>query len=280
MQYVLYNELSNNGKGKETVEVLKGKLTGEFEAVNVVGLDSKEFISKLTAEDDIILCGGDGTLNKFANYTYNDDIPCDIKLFSAGTGNDFYRDIHEYYDDSEMPSIKKFLKGLPTVRINDKEYKFLNGIGFGVDGVCCEMADDMKAAGKKEINYTSLSIKIVLFKFKCPHASITVDGETVEYKRAWIASAMNGRYYGGGMKAAPEQDRLSDSLTCMVFKDKGRIGTLMGFPAIFKGEHVNNKKLVAIKPGKKITVKFDKPMALQVDGETIRNVTEYTAWKD
>ena len=279
MQYVLYNELSNNGKGKETVEELKNKISGEYEAVNVVGLDTKEFVSKLTGDDLIILCGGDGTLNKFANYTAPYDIPCDILLYPAGNGNDFYRDIKENYDDSEMPSIKKFLKDLPTVSIDGKEYRFLNGIGFGVDGVCCEMADDMKAAGKKDINYTSLSIKIVLFKFKCPRAWITVDGETVEYKKAWIASAMNGRYYGGGMKAAPEQDRLSDSLTCMVFKDKGRIGTLMGFPAIFKGEHVNNKKLVAVKAGKKITVKFDHPTALQIDGETVRNVTEYTAWK-
>ena len=104
-----------------------------------------------------------------------------------------------------------------------------------------------------------------------------MDGETVEYKRTWIASAMFGRYYGGGMKAAPEQDRLGDSLTCMVFKDKGRIGTLMGFPAIFKGEHVNNKKLVEIRTGKEIHVKFDRPTALQIDGETVRGVTEYTA---
>lgn len=279
MQYVLYNELSNNGKGGETLEVVKGKLSGEFEAVNVVSLDPKEFVSKLTADDIIILCGGDGTLNKFANNTADLEIPCDILLFPAGTGNDFYRDIKENYDDSEMPSIKKFVTNLPVVTIDGKQYRFLNGIGFGVDGVCCEMADDMKAAGKKDINYTSLSIKIVLFKFKCPHAWITVDGETVEYKRAWIASAMNGRYYGGGMKAAPDQDRLGDTLTCMVFKDKGRIGTLMGFPAIFKGEHINNKKLVAVRTGKEITVRFDKPTALQIDGETVRGVTEYTARK-
>ena len=128
------------------------------------------------------------------------------------------------------------------------------------------MADDMKAAGAEKIDYTKLSIKIVLFKFKTPRSWITVDGETIEYKRTWIASAMNGRYYGGGMKAAPEQDRLGDQLTCMVFKDKGRIGTLMGFPAIFKGEHVNNKKLVAIRTGKEITVRFDRPTSLQIDG--------------
>ena len=117
MQYVLYNELSNNGRGKEILEVVKGKVNGEYEIVNVVGLDPKEFVQKLTADDLIILCGGDGTLNKFANYTADLEIPCDVLLFPAGTGNDFYRDIKENYDDSEMPSIKKYLKDLPVVTI-------------------------------------------------------------------------------------------------------------------------------------------------------------------
>ena len=34
--------------------------------------------------------------------------------------------------------------------------------------------------------------------------------------------------------------------------------------------------MVAIREGKQITVKFDRPVALQIDGETILGVTEYT----
>jgi len=277
MIYILYNSLANNGHGKETADELKASLEKESELVNLVGLNLHEFAAKLNDSDTVILNGGDGTLNRFVNDTDGIDFPCDILLHSAGTGNDFLRDIKENYDSAEDPSIKKYIKKLPTVTVNGKDYKFLNGVGFGVDGVCCEMADDMKAAGKKKIDYTALSIILVLFKFKPPKAQIIVDGETIEYKKAWIASAMYGRYYGGGMKAAPEQDRLSDSLTSVTFHSLGRIRTLMGFPKIFKGEHVNNKKLVTVRTGKEITVKFDKPSALQIDGETVRGVMEYTA---
>ena len=49
----------------------------------------------------------------------------------------------------------------------------------------------------------------------------------------------------------------------------------MAFPSIFKGEHVN-KKMVDIIVGKEINVKFDRPVALQIDGETVLNVSEYT----
>jgi diacylglycerol kinase family enzyme len=56
----------------------------------------------------------------------------------------------------------------------------------------------------------------------------------------------------------------------------GRLPTLVVFPSIFKGEHVKHTKTVAAIEGKEITVRFTEPKSLQVDGETILNVTEYT----
>jgi len=51
----------------------------------------------------------------------------------------------------------------------------------------------------------------------------------------------------------------------------------MIFPTIFKGEHVKNTNKVACLKGREITVRFDRPCALQIDGETVLGVTEYTA---
>ena len=86
---------------------------------------------------------------------------------------------------------------------------------------------------------------------------------------------MNGRFYGGGMMATPDQDRLNAerTVTTMVMYGKGKIGTLAAFPTIFKGEHVKKTKIVKTFVGKKVTVKFDRPVALQIDDETVLNVT-------
>ena len=93
---------------------------------------------------------------------------------------------------------------------------------------------------------------------------------------------MNGRYYGGGMMAAPGQDRLNPehTVSVMVFRDKGKLGTLMIFPSIFKGEHVKYEKYVDIFNAKEVEVEFDRPTPLQIDGETILGVTSYKvkAW--
>ena len=78
--------------------------------------------------------------------------------------------------------------------------------------------------------------------------------------------------------AAPEQDRLNvdGTVSVMLFYGKGRIPTLMAFPSIFKGEHVKKKGMVAIHTGRNISVKFDAPAPMQIDGETLLGITEYT----
>ena len=89
---------------------------------------------------------------------------------------------------------------------------------------------------------------------------------------------MHGKYYGGGMIPTPGQSRKEkQSLSVMVMYGKGKIKTLMAFPGIFKGEHVKHKDMVEVLSGKRITVEFDKPQSLQIDGETILGVTSYTA---
>ena len=49
----------------------------------------------------------------------------------------------------------------------------------------------------------------------------------------------------------------------------------MIFPSIFKGEHLKHTKHAKVFTGKHITVEFDRPVALQIDGETILNVKSY-----
>ena len=176
-------------------------------------------------------------------------------------------------------SLKEYIKDLPTVEVKGKKYRFINGVGYGIDGYCCEVGDKLKAEGNKKVNYTTIAIKGLLFHYKPTNAKVTVDGETKEYKKVWIAPTMHGRYYGGGMMPAPEQIRNNPEklLSVMVFHGTGKIKTLMIFPSLFKGKHVKHTKHVDVLRGHEITVEFDSPRALQIDGETILNVDKYTA---
>jgi diacylglycerol kinase family enzyme len=276
MKYVLYNPKSKNGNNLEHIKQQYLSI-GDVTTVNVIDpVEYKNCINSLTENDTVILIGGDGTLNHFINDVKDLNIKAKILFNTAGTGNDFYNDV-KVSADGELIEINKYIQNLPKVIINGKESLFINGIGFGIDGYCCEEGDRLQAKSDKPVNYTAIAILGLLFKFKAPRGKVTVDGVTKEYKRIWLAPTMKGRYYGGGMMVAPEQDRLSEdkSVTSVVWNKSGKLKTLMIFPSIFKGEHVKHTKFIEIKKAHHVIVEFDRPTALQIDGETVSGVTKY-----
>ncbi len=276
--YVLYNPLASGNKGKEIYEGVKPTLVErfkEFEEVDLTAYDKEAFFKNVQKEDTLVVVGGDGTLNVFANNIKNYHVECEMYYCKGGNGNDFLQDVKKE-EDQIIVYLNPYFERLPKITVNGETRYFINGIGYGIDGMVCEVADKMKAEGKTDINYASLSIKLLLHGYKCPEATAIVDGVKYQFKKVWLCSAMNGRYYGGGMKIAPDQSRLGDRLSLSVISNSGKFGTLMIFPKIFKGNHVKNKKVSTILLGKKITVSFTIPTALQIDGETVLNVSSYT----
>lgn len=275
--YILYNPLAGYGDNEAKARALGETLEGEKEFVNVTKIeDAAAFFAPLSEEDTVILCGGDGTVNRFVNALDGIDVKAGILYYAIGTGNDFVHDLGKKPGDEPF-DLKPYMQNLPVVEVKGVKRRFINGIGFGIDGYCCEIGDKMKATSDKPVNYTSIAIKGLLFHYKPTDATVIVDGVEHTYKKVWIAAGMKGRYYGGGMMTAPEQDRLNESgeMTLVLFHGTGRLKTLMIFPSIFKGEHVKHTKEVAVHTGKDITVRFSSPAPLQIDGETVLGVTEY-----
>ncbi len=277
--YVFYNPLAGNGRCADDVQAIKSILKDEIVMCDMTkSATYEETLFSMTEDDKLVLCGGDGTLNRFINLTDGVDIKADILYYPMGSGNDFAFDLGKKRGDEPF-SIKEYLKDLPTVTVKNKTYRFLNGVGYGIDGYCCEEGDKIRANSDKKVNYTSIAIKGLLFKYKPTSAKVTVDGVEHTYKKVWIVPTMNGRYYGGGMMPTPDQSREAQDgkISVMIFHDTSKLKTLMIFPSLFKGEHVKHKNAIDIFCGHEITVEFDTPRALQIDGETIRNVTSYTA---
>lgn len=277
---ILYNPLSGKGGAETKAKELKALYEQDSE-VTVMDVTKQDdlppILSEYGAEDRVVLCGGDGTLNRFVYDTEGALPACDVLYFAEGTGNDFLRDLEKSVDTPPF-SIKEYLTDLPIVEINGKKSRFLNGIGFGIDGYCCEEGDRLKAKDpEKPVNYTAVAIKGLLGRFKPRNATVTVDGVEYHYPKVWIAATMHGRFYGGGMMCAPEQNRLAEDRknTLVVWYGSGKLKTLTAFPSIFKGEHVKHTDMIAVHTGHEITVRFDSPCPLQVDGETVLNVTEY-----
>lgn len=276
---VLYNPLAGNGRGYEQALGLRA-LSPDLE-LNCVDMteinDYSAFFETLPENEAIVICGGDGTINRFINDSLSADTEREILYYATGSGNDFLRDVGKNRGEAPFP-INEYIKNLPIATVNGKSYRFLNGVGYGIDGYCCEEGDRLRSQSDKPVNYTAIAVKGLLFHYKTTDAEVTVDGVTRKYKNVWLAPTMNGRYYGGGMMPTPDQNRLDDErkVSVMVFHHPGKLKTLMVFPSIFKGEHVKRRGMVEIFTGHNIEVKFSHPTPLQIDGETISGVTGYT----
>lgn len=308
MVNILYNPLANNGQGERIREELsavlkrnpdiigistegssdeKEKNNGiRFIDITLVG-DISNVLDSFDSGDVVIIAGGDGTLNKFLNNTYGKNYRQKLFFYSAGSGNDFLHDYQlstgkivgsEKQPEDKIVPLESLVENLPIVSVNGINKHFINGIGFGIDGYCCEVGDKIRAVSNKPVNYAGIAIKGLLFHFRPTDAVITVDGVAKQYKKVWLAPVMKGRYYGGGMQIAPAQNRMNNEKTVssVVMFGSGKLKTLVVFPSIFKGAHVKHTEMIDIRTGHEITFEFNRPVALQIDGETILNVTKYS----
>lgn len=280
MVYILMNPLANNHKGEEATEQAKQL----FDAASVKIVDVRHltdvpgFISRLSSEDKIVVAGGDGTVSRFINAAYELNLTQQVWMYPCGSGNDFWHDIKDNYPaDTKLYPLNEYMKDLPEVVVNGVYRRFINGVGFGIDGWVTEQGDIIREKSKKPINYTKIALKGLLYAYKLNKATITVDGESRTYKKVILAPCMMGRFYGGGMMVAPMQDRMNNQkvVTSVVWHGS-RLNTLLRITTVFTGKHTKFKKFLDVRQGHFVKVVFEKPCALQVDGETFRNVSSYS----
>ena len=118
--YVLFNMLSGNGKGKEKADDLKVFLRGKkalYKDITKI-TDWAGFFADLNyREDEVIICGGDGTLNHFINDTEGLKYSIPLYYYPTGSGNDFWNDIGKKPGDNQARN-EQYLKDQPIVEVN------------------------------------------------------------------------------------------------------------------------------------------------------------------
>ncbi len=279
MEYaIFYNPQSCGGNGlkiAKEIETLMGNHTYTYYDI-LENAPLGNIINTLPKETNVILTGGDGTLNSFINQIDNVESR-NFYFYASGSGNDFMRDIgHKKH--SKPILINDYIKNLPTANINGKTYKFINGVGSGMDGYCCAEVERVKKISKRRGNYIIAAIKGLLYAYKPCDAHVVVDGKEYVFKNTWLVPTMNGRFFGGGFMAAPNQDRLNSNktLSLVAMHSRNFFKIVIAFLLIMKGKHTRLKSMITVIEGHEFSVKLSKKAYLQIDGETIPDVLEYT----
>ena len=276
---ILYNPLSSTGtseaKARRLTDILGKDAKIEFQSLLDLG-DKRAFLDSLPPHVIPIITGGDGTLSRFVD-DLGGNPTRDIYYYPAGTGNDFLNDLNKT-GDTEPFLLNPYITDLPHIHFNGETHAFINGVGYGIDGYVCEEGDRIRKKTGKPINYTGTAVKGLLYAYKQTRATVSVDGQELSFEHVWMTPTMLGRFFGGGMMCAPGQDRLNPdgTVSLMVMRCRSKLRTLLLFPSIFKGNHVKVTRIVSVFKGHEIRVRFDRPTALQIDGEVYSGVSEYT----
>ena len=211
MNYILFNPLSNGGTCINKANELEKKFIKEEKEVKCISLleinNIQEFINSVNDDDKIIIVGGDGTLYHIANQIADFDVQNKtILLAKAGTGNDFYRDVKKEEKDGFV-RIDQYITKTPTCEFDDNLNHFNNSCGMGVDGDICVLVN--KSKKKSAIHYLINCLKAVL-RFNRFTLNAKFNNEEKTFEKTWFTVVMKGKYFGGGMKVAPKQDRNTD----------------------------------------------------------------------
>ncbi|MBQ4568681.1 MAG: diacylglycerol kinase family lipid kinase [Ruminococcus sp.] len=222
----------------------------------------------------IYSCGGDGTANEVLSGIAGHK-NCALGIIPLGSGNDFVRAFEPLAKEAFL-DVQRMIEGeersIDLLECNGNYSMNVMSVGF--DAEVAKNVDKFKRWPMVSGSFAyKLSIVYCLFTKRRHRVKILLDGEPFQKadydKTTLLAVGGNGKFYGGGIKAAPLAD-LSDGYMDFVHANTLSVlkfATMIGIYT--KGEHINNPKLpfITFKRCKKIKFIAEEPIALNLDGE-------------
>lgn len=262
MYHFIINPKSSSGKGIRYWWSVKNEL-GQKEVPYVAYFTKYEnhaselasqICSSNTGVKNIVVLGGDGTMNEVINgITSFDEVI--LGYIPSGSSNDLARSLNIPKDPIKAlsnvlkPTRFKYLDH-GVISFKDSEtvpHKFACSSGFGYDANVCKevQASPMKKRlnrfGAGKLIYLAIAFKQVI-SFKYMDATVILDGIKKDtYKNVFQVSAMIHRYEGGGLLMAPDANPCDGLLSVCLVHGLSRFKVFMLLPTIVLGKHVRFK---------------------------------------
>lgn len=179
-----------------------------------IDLSAQDIVKAEMTQDitDILILGGDGTINSVINGLDRFDVP--IGIIPTGTGNDFYRMINS----SKIVETALFGE---THDVNIgvcNQVKFINGVGCALEGKSAQKFDEQRKKGDKKTTYFLPILKQIITYSPLKY-NITFDQNKPSEKSFFLCTIANGRFFGNGYKLSPKSI-LDDDQFDMIFVHK------------------------------------------------------------
>lgn len=234
----------------------------------------------------IVACGGDGTISEVANGILDSGKDAELGILPSGTGGDFRRTLQI---PTQARSAAAVLRTGQTRLIDVGRVSFINNDGVDVSryflGVAsCGMSTKVIERVKKGTpdwlpeNVPAwlggrVSFGAALLQSAARTASselmVQLDDSHERHLTVTNLCIANARYFGGGMKIAPQAKLADGKFDVISFADLSAFKIFSSAPRLYTGSHLSMPEVshtlarkVSVRPAKQANV-----IAIEIDGE-------------
>lgn len=235
----------------------------------------------------IVACGGDGTINEVAGGILESGADAELGVLPSGTGGDFRRTLEI---SNNAADAARTLRTGRTRRIDigrvaftdhhgEQSSRYFIGVAsFGISGEVIRRVkanaatpDSLASSLNRLGGKVSFAVATLGATLAQPATNVLIHIDDEPERRFTVASfcIANARYFGGGMKIAPEA-KLNDGLfDVVVIGELGASDTLLNAPKLYLGAHLGMRQVrhtfarcVAARSAKDVD-----EVLIEVDGE-------------
>lgn len=288
---VIYNRKAGNGQSKDSWEKVAeflGKNDINFKMHQTKQDGDGVRIAKILADGldpatMILVIGGDGTLNQSLNGVMQSNHPdTPLAYIPSGSGNDFSRGI-KIKKQKPLILLQKILAmekpvSIDVAKASNLKTKvtnyFVNNIGIGFDASTVYYTNHSKRKNILNhlrlgtLSYVSSLIKVIRLQKGFP-IKVEYNGQSKDSDNAYIVTATNHPYFGGGIAIDPKANPFDHKLDLVVVnKITGKTFVKLFVKLLTNGSHLQDKNVWYIQEPS-FTV-YDKHIEHgQMDGEEL-----------
>ena len=277
MPVVIVNPSSAGGTTADAWPQIASDLRSQFGAFRVVFTKHRGDAAALASEAArkgaklVIACGGDGTISEVANGILSSGKDVELGILPSGTGGDFRRTL-------EIPSrtrdAAKILRTGRTTRIDVGRVSYIDHNGndamrYFVGVASCGMST--RVIERVKADHASFASALLKTAMRNQPVRLVVQLDDAHERRLVVSNlcVANARYFGGGMKIAPDAKLTDGMFDVISVGDLSAMKIFTSAPRVYSGSHLSMPE-VSHALARKITVKAADSLAeiaMEVDGE-------------
>lgn len=233
----------------------------------------------------IVACGGDGTISEVANGIMASDSDAELGILPSGTGGDFRKTVDipsRAADAAEILSTgrARLIDVGKVTFVNDGEHESRYFLGVASFGMSADVIARVKEGGPEwlpakgpkwltgRVSFGVAMLQTAL-KTSATRVVVQLDDDPARHMTVANLCIANARYFGGGMKIAPDASLGDGKFDVVSIGDLGASRILTNAPRLYFGAHLSMNGVGHAHAAKVVarSANEDERIEIEVDGE-------------